>query len=56
MIKELAASFTTEQRGIVKKGVVAAYNDHVSLPSFIKGMGPSRIEKSIDNFFDNQKV
>ena len=56
MIKTLAKSFTTEQRSIVKAGVVAAYNDHVSLPNFIKGMGPARIEKSIDNFFDNVKV
>lgn len=52
-IKLLIKSFTPEQRQILKTAVVNAYNAHVSLPSFLKGMGPPRIEKSIDDFLDN---
>ena len=52
-LKALVRSFSVEQRKIIKDAVVAAYNAHVNLPSFLKGMGPPRIEKSIDDFLNN---
>lgn len=51
--KALLKSLSKEQRDILKKAVVDAYNAHADIPGFLKGLGPPRIEKSIDSLLDN---
>lgn len=52
-LKALLRSLTQEQRNFIKKAAVDAYNAHADVPSFLKGFGPPRIEKSIDNLLNN---
>lgn len=52
-LKALLKSLTTDQRTVIKKAVVDAYNAHADVPRFLKGFGPSRIEKTIDNLLNN---
>jgi len=52
-LKALLKSLTVDQRAILKKAAVDAFKAHADLPGFIKGLAPSRIEKSIDSFLDN---